>query len=101
MFPLNPVGTKESRLQVIEMMEKVVKLLPEDLQGELLRHSDMSPEKTQELIDQHFLFRGGDRMQAGSGYHLHWPIGRGIFVSKDKKFLMWINEGDHLRIISM
>lgn len=40
-------------------------------------------------------------MQAASGYHLHWPIGRGIFVSNDKKFLMWINEGDHLRIISM
>lgn len=42
MFPLNTVGTKESRLQVIELMEKVVETLPEDLQGKLLRHSDMS-----------------------------------------------------------
>lgn len=61
----------------------------------------MSEETIQELIDQHFLFRGGDKMQAASGYHQHWPIGRGIFLSDDKKFLMWINEGDHLRIISM
>lgn len=40
-------------------------------------------------------------MQAASGYHTYWPEGRGIFVSKDEKFMMWINEGDHLRIISM
>jgi protein-arginine kinase len=40
-------------------------------------------------------------MQAASGYHADWPFGRGIFVSKDEKFMMWINEGDHLRIISM
>lgn len=44
MFPLNTVGTKESRLQVIELMEKVVETLPEDLQGKLLRHSNMSEE---------------------------------------------------------
>lgn len=30
-------------------------------------------------------------MQAASGYHLGWPIGRGIFVSHDKNFLVWIN----------
>merc|ERR1711894_516123 len=40
-------------------------------------------------------------MQASSGYHEHWPQGRGIFVRDDKKFLNWINEGDHIRIISM
>lgn len=27
--------------------------------------------------------------------------GRGIFVAKDQKFILWINEGDHVRIISM
>lgn len=40
-------------------------------------------------------------MQAASGYHEHWPHGRGVFVSNDKKFILWINEGDHIRIISM
>jgi len=40
-------------------------------------------------------------MQAASGYHEHWPEGRGIFHSDSKEFLLWINEGDHLRIISM
>ena len=30
-----------------------------------------------------------------------WPEGRGIFHNKDKTFLVWINEEDQLRIISM
>ena len=30
-----------------------------------------------------------------------WPTGRGIYHNKDKTFLVWINEEDHLRIISM
>lgn len=30
-----------------------------------------------------------------------WPNGRGIFHNKNKTFLVWVNEEDHLRIISM
>jgi creatine kinase len=41
------------------------------------------------------------QMQAASGYHQFWPWGRGIFVNSTKTFLVWVNEGDHIRIISM
>jgi creatine kinase len=61
----------------------------------------MSDEQRQGLIDDHFLFRGKDKMQAASGYHTHWPEGRGVFHNKSKTFVNWLNEGDHLRIISM
>lgn len=30
-----------------------------------------------------------------------WPEGRGIFHNDDKTFLVWVNEEDQLRIISM
>jgi len=40
-------------------------------------------------------------MQAASGYHEHWPKGRGVFHNNSKTFLNWLNEGDHLRLISM
>ena len=30
-----------------------------------------------------------------------WPSGRGIFHNNDKTFLVWVNEEDQLRIISM
>lgn len=31
----------------------------------------------------------------------NWPNGRGIFHNNDKTFLVWVNEEDQLRIISM
>ncbi len=100
-FPLNPGGSKKSRLDIIKLIEEVVQTLESDLKGELFRHTTMTPEQTRKLIDDHVLFRGKDKMQAASGYHEHWPIGRGIFHSEAKDFVLWINEGDHLRIISM
>ena len=39
-------------------------------------------------------------LKAAGGYD-DWPIGRGIFHTPDKKFLVWVNEEDHLRLISM
>ena len=30
-----------------------------------------------------------------------WPEGRGIFHNKEKTYLVWVNEEDQLRIISM
>ena len=31
----------------------------------------------------------------------NWPAGRGIFHNEEKTFLVWVNEEDQLRIISM
>lgn len=103
MFPLNPGGSRETREDVIALMTKVYATIPtdSDLAGELFLHTTMSEEKRQSLIDGHFLFRGKDRMQAASGYHEHWPHGRGVYLNKAQTFINWVNEGDHLRIISM
>lgn len=103
MFPLNPGGSRETREEIADLMAKVYARISSDsdLAGEFFLHVNMSNEKRQELIDEHFLFRGKDRMQAASGYHEHWPHGRGVYLNKAKTFINWVNEGDHLRIISM
>ena len=101
MFPLNPGGSLESRLAIAAMMEKVYAKIEGDLSGQFFRHTNMTAEQQQKLVDDHFMFRGKDRMQAASGYHEHWPEGRGIFHNDAKTFINWLNEGDHLRIISM
>merc|ERR1712083_732757 len=36
-----------------------------------------------------------------SGMGRHWPDGRGIFHNNEENFFVWINEEDHMRIISM
>lgn len=68
-FPLNPAGTKETRLEIAKLVEEVVSEFTGDLAGKFYRHTDMTPEQTKDLIDKHYLFRGGDKMQAASGYH--------------------------------
>ena len=53
------------------------------------------------MIADHFLFKEGDRFLDSAGLNRDWPSGRGIFHNKEKTFLIWINEEDQLRIISM
>ena len=48
-----------------------------------------------ELFDEYYSV-----LRDAYGYD-NWPTGRGIFFSHNKKFLVWVNEEDHLRIISM
>ncbi|KAH3844705.1 hypothetical protein DPMN_086966 [Dreissena polymorpha] len=106
MFPLNTSGSLRTRMEISDSMEAIFKEMSsrdeyKDLGGTFFRHTTMTKEERQKLIDDHFLFKGKDKMQAASGYHRFWPHGSGIFCSNDKKFFLWINEGDHLRIISM
>jgi len=61
----------------------------------------MSEKDRQDLIDNHFLFKEGDRFLEASNLNRNWPEGRGIFHNNDKTFLVWVNEDDQLRIISM
>ena len=53
------------------------------------------------MIEDHFLFKEGDRFLEACGLNRDWPAGRGIFHNKEKSFLVWVNEEDQLRIISM
>ena len=45
--------------------------------------------------------RQGDRFLEACGLNRDWPSGRGIFHNDAKTFLVWVNEEDQLRIISM
>merc|ERR1719474_774122 len=55
----------------------------------------------QQLVDDHFLFVSGDRNLQVAGMERDWPEGRGIFHNEAKTFLLWVNEEDQTRIISM
>jgi len=61
----------------------------------------MSEADKKQLIADHFLFKGGDKYLESCGLERDWPEGRGIFHNDAKTFLVWVNEEDQLRIISM
>merc|ERR1719362_1114806 len=72
-----------------------------DLEGKFYPLKGMSAEDQNQLIADHFLFKEGDRFLEACGLNRNWPEGRGIFHNNNKTFLVWVNEEDQLRIISM
>nr|AHK23746.1 arginine kinase [Euphausia superba] len=100
-YGLSPGITKEQRLAVEEMMKNGFTKLKGDLAGNYYPLSDMDEKVRQQLVDDHFLFMSGDPNLQVAGMERDWPEGRGIFHNEAKTFLVWVNEEDQLRIISM
>merc|ERR1719198_1170070 len=62
----------------------------------------MTSADEEKMREEHFLFQEPDStLLLSSGMGRHWPDGRGIFANDAKSFLVWCNEEDHTRIISM
>merc|ERR1719410_204868 len=89
----------------MELEQKVKEILEgfddPDLKGKYYPLKGMDEETRKKLVEDHFLFKKGDRFLASAGINNYWPEGRGIFFNDKKTFLVWINEEDQLRIISM
>merc|ERR1712241_1584252 len=100
-FGLSPGITKDQRVGVEKLMINAVKSFPSDLAGNYYPLTGMDERVRQQLVDDHFLFVSGDRNLTVAGMERDWPEGRGIFHNTEKTFLIWINEEDQLRIISM
>ena len=64
--------------------------------------STMTDAQQDALIDEHFLFdKPVSPLLTSAGMARDWPEARGIWHNVDKNLLVWINEEDHVRIISM
>merc|ERR1719204_768956 len=100
-FGLSPGITREQRLGVEKLMITACKNFPKDLAGQYYPLTGMDEKVRQQLVDDHFLFVSGDRNLTVAGMERDWPEGRGIFHNAAKTFLIWVNEEDQLRIISM
>ena len=62
----------------------------------------MTPEEQDQLIADHFLFdKPVSPLLTCAGMARDWPDSRGIWHNKQKNFLVWVNEEDHTRMISM
>merc|ERR1711922_96542 len=100
-FGLSPGITREQRLAQETLMKSAFAKLQGDLAGKYFPLLGMNEADRQQLVDDHFLFISGDKNLIAAGMERDWPEGRGIFHNADKTFLVWVNEEDQLRIISM
>jgi len=100
-FPLGAIISKEQRNEVESLVVNALNSLEEDLAGVYYPLYNMTQEVQVQLIKDHFLFKEGDRFLESAGLNRDWAEGRGIFHNHNKTFLVWLNEEDELRIISM
>ncbi|XP_017049559.1 arginine kinase [Drosophila ficusphila] len=100
-FPFNPCLTEEDYNKLQSEICAALKNLKGEYKGCYESLSTMDKCSQQKLIDDHLLFKEGDRFLEAAGASRFWPIGRGIYLNDAKNFVVWVNEEDHIRIISM
>lgn len=91
-FPFTPFIPLKKRKQVEQSVIHALSRMPPEFKG------------VYRSMEQHHstsFFKKGDRFQEEAGINRHWPEARGVFESEDGTFIVWINEEDHLRIISL
>lgn len=100
-FPFNPCLSEAQYKEIEKKVSTALKEMSGEYTGKYFPLKGMSKKDQQQLIDDHFLFKEGDRFLQAANACRFWPEGRGIYHNDDKTFLVWINEEDHIRIISM
>lgn len=100
-FPLGPAISAAERREVEERVADALTKLEGDLAGEYRSLHAMDDETKRRLTEAHLLFKEGDRFLRSAGLTRDWPEGRGLYLSRDKVFSVWVNEEDQLRIIAL
>lgn len=106
---LPPSCTFKERRELERVMVMGLKKMTGELSGEYFPLNGsrsygtcMSKSKEEDLRSRGNLFQEPDStLLLSSGCGRHWPDARGIFHNEAKNFFVWINEEDHMRIISM
>jgi len=101
-FCLPPSCNRGERRAVEEIAKKALSNLDGDLKGKYYPLSTMTEADQDQLIADGFLFdKPVSPLLISAGMARDWPDARGIWHNDAKNFLVWINEEDHYRVISM
>jgi len=101
-FCLPPAISRAERRDVERIIVDALGGLSDELAGTYYPLTKMTPDQERTLIEDHFLFqKPTGHLMVNSGAVRDWPDARGIWHNKTKNFLVWINEEDQCRVISM
>jgi len=99
---LPPACSRAERREVERVCVQALAGLSGDLAGKYYSLAEMTDKEQQQLIDDHFLFdKPVSPLLTCAFMARDWPDARGIWHNNNKTFLVWINEEDHTRVISM
>lgn len=99
---LPPTCSRAERREVENIMKRSLGKLSGELKGKYYPLTGMTEAQQDQLINDHFLFdKPVSPLLTCAGMARDWPDARGIWHNDAKNFLVWINEEDHTRFISM
>lgn len=93
--------TGEQRCEVESKIAEGTKKFTGDLAGKYTTLGDYSDEKQLQMVQDHILFHNRDEYIEKAGMYGDWPKGRGVFYNEAGNFMIWVNEEDHMRVISL
>ena len=101
-YCLPPHCSRAERRGVEKVLTGALSKLDGDFKGKYYPLNKMTDKEQQQLIDDHFLFdKPVSPLLTCAGMARDWPDARGIWHNDKKNFLVWVNEEDHARVISM
>mgnify|MGYP002631027583 CR=1 FL=1 len=100
---LPPSTDRKQRRKVESLLSNALTALTGALGGKYYPLGGMTKSEEDSLQSDGFLFQkpGPRNVLLNCGAARDWPDGRGIFHNAEKSFLVWVNEEDHMRCISM
>lgn len=99
---LPPHCSRSERRKVEKIVTEALAGLDGEFKGKYYPLSKMTDKEQEQLIEDHFLFdKPVSPLLTCAGMARDWPDARGIWHNDEKTFLVWINEEDHTRVISM
>jgi len=97
-----PFSTRAERRKVRDILVEATKTLDGELAGHYEGLEDMTEERQEELIGKHLMFdKPVSPLLLSGGMARDWPDARGVYLADTEKFIVWVNEEDHMRIVSM
>jgi creatine kinase len=101
-FRLAPQITRAERREVERLIDDCASKFTGELAGKYRSLTEMGEKEHERLIDEHLMYdKPVSPLLVCSGMARDWPDGRGMFMNAKKTFLLWVNEEDHLRVVSM
>jgi len=108
-FKLPPATEFQERRDLEALIVKALSSMDGELKGKYYglcgsqsTDTPMDKEKEEHLRKSGNLFQEPDStLLLSSGCGRHWPDARGIYHNDAENFFVWVNEEDHIRIVSM
>lgn len=100
-FPFNPKMSRCNYVQVQDILVGALRNLCCEHKGKYFPLFEMDDCCQEKLVRENILFTSNDANLQDANALNSWPMGRGVYLNPQRTFVVWINEEDHVRVISM